>query len=288
MIINKKVLAELLLAAGYGKLVSIGPGEVYRNKGVPSERTRGATADDLEDFNITVEVFPVVPKQAHESFSPAEVLEALKEKFDVASNVVILDMRLPNTHHGVTLETISHKQSEHAKLLQPCLDLDSVTSVPRGQIRDALEQYLGLKVVNIHKPIVGPKDDLLALDLDCKPKEGQLVLTPTMLAHFLGSRNLGCNLDFEYEGYQIQVTKKKERKPRQLKRLGQLKGLTIESVKTVQQGTKAYIKTTDGAGICLEQMVVVQTLHPDENIALGLLTKEDLASIAKAKKMGLI
>ena len=80
----------------------------------------------------------------------------------------------------------------------------------------------------------------------------------------------------------------KPKKPRQLKRLGQLKGLTIESVKTVLKGQKTYIKTTDGAGICLEGAVPKQNLHPDENIALGLLTKEDLASIAKAKKMGLI
>lgn len=78
------------------------------------------------------------------------------------------------------------------------------------------------------------------------------------------------------------------KKSRQLKRLGQLKGLTIESVKTVKQGTKAYIKTTDGAGICFEHAAVIQELAPDENIALGLLTKEDIASIAKAKKMGLL
>ena len=92
-----------------------------------------------------------------------------------------------------------------------------------------------------------------------------------------------------YEGQTLVVKQQeKPKKPRQLKRLGQLKGLTIESVKTVKQGTKAYIKTTDGAGICVEHAVVVQDLAPDENIALGLLTKEDLASIAKAKKMGLI
>ena len=114
------------------------------------------------------------------------------------------------------------------------------------------------------------------------------MLTPTMLVHFLGSRNLGCNLAFEYEGYEVSVTKKKERKPRQLKRLGQLKGLTIESVKTVKSGSKTYIKTTDGGAVCLLGATPKQDLDPDENIALGLLTKEDLASIAKAKRMGLI
>jgi len=40
--------------------------------------------------------------------------------------------------------------------------------------------------------------------------------------------------------------------------------------------------------MCLENVAVVQELAVDENLALGLLTKEDLASIAKAKKMGLL
>lgn len=140
---------------------------------------------------VTVRIGPTArPEAQGDSFTPAEVLTALKAYYEVEGNVVTLDMREPNTHRGVTLETISHKG-----------------------------------------PVV---------------------------------------------------------KPRHLKRLSQLKGLTIESVKTVKQGTKAYIKTTDGGGICIENAEVLQTLHCDENIALGLLTKEDLASIAKAKKMGLI
>ena len=126
-----------------------------------------------------------------DTFSPAEVLEALKDKFDIASNIVTIDMKLPNTHHGVTLKTIS----------------------PAKEVAN---------------------------------------------------------------------------KPRQLKRLGQLKGLTIESIKTVKSGSKTYIKTTDGGAMCLLGATPKQDLAPDENIALGLLTKEDLASIAKAKKMGLI
>ena len=191
MIINKEVLGELLLAAGHGKITSVSEAEIIsRHSPAPVAVLK---AGDLADFNITVECEPRV-NDDRDTFNPAEVLEALQEKFDVASNIVTIDMREPNTHHGVTLETISHKTTDP----------------------------------------------------------------------------------------------KKAKKTRQLKRLGQLKGLTIESIKTVKQGTKAYIKTTDGAGICVEHAVVVQDLHPDENIALGLLTKEDLASIAKAKKMGLI
>ena len=194
MIINKEVLGELLLAAGHGKLTSYGAGHITRNKGVQASRRRGATAEDFEDFEIEVECEPVAIVERGKAFTPAEVILAVGEHYGLDGNIVTIDMREPNTHHGVTLETISHKTTDP----------------------------------------------------------------------------------------------KKAKKTRQLKRLGQLKGLTIESIKTVKQGTKAYIKTTDGAGICVEHAVVVQDLHPDENIALGLLTKEDLASIAKAKKMGLI
>lgn len=79
-----------------------------------------------------------------------------------------------------------------------------------------------------------------------------------------------------------------EQKPRQLKRLSQLKGLTIASTKLVQSSSKCYIKTTDGAGLVLVAPEVKDELAPDEHIALGLLTREDMASIAKAKKMGII
>ena len=89
-------------------------------------------------------------------------------------------------------------------------------------------------------------------------------------------------------GYQIIWVGGAIVKPRQLKRFSQLKGLKIESIKTVLKGAKVYIKTTCGGGLVLEGNVVKQDLSPDENIAIGLLTKEDLASIAKAKKMGLI
>lgn len=240
----------------------------------------------------------VLEAETHEdrdTFSPAEVLEALKDKFEIASNLVTIDMRQPNTHNEVTLETISYKQSEHTKLLECCLetkktdDLAGTPVIGRKMVvpakgyskdfREATDRVAGYDIT------WGTPADT---DLTCSSKEDQLVLTPTMLVYFLNNRNLGSDLDFEYTGYQIQVTKIKERKPRQLKRLGQLKGLTIESVKMVKRATKAYIKTTDGAGICIEGVNVIQTLAPDENIALGLLTKEDLASIAKAKKMGLL
>ena len=194
MIIDKKVLGELLLAAGYGELVSVSEVELISvHSPAPVSRLKES---DLADFNITVELDePVVEtKDTRDTFSPAEVLEALREVDGIVGNVVTIDMQQPNTHQGVTLEIASPEQSP----------------------------------------------------------------------------------------------KVKAKKPRQLKRFGQLKGLTVESIKTVKQGTKAYIKTTDGAGICVEHAVVVQDLHPDENIALGLLTKEDLASIAKAKRMGLI
>ena len=193
MIIDKKVLGELLLAAGYGELVSVSEAELISvHSPAPVSRLKEG---DLADFNIAVELEPVVEtKDARDTFSPTEVLEALREVDGIIGNIVTIDMLQPNTHKGTTLKIASPEQSP----------------------------------------------------------------------------------------------KVKAKKPRQLKRLGQLKGLTIESVKTVQQGTKAYIKTTDGAGICVEHAVVVQDLAPDENIALGLLTKEDLASIAKAKKMGLI
>ena len=196
MIINKAVLGELLLAAGYGEITSYGAAHVTRNKGVTSSRRRGTTAEDFEDFEIEVECEPAaeITDDNVVMFTPSEVLTAISKYYGSDSNVITIDMRQPNTYKGLTLETISYKQA------------------PKAVVK----------------------------------------------------------------------------KTRQLKRLGQLKGLTIESIKTVKQGTKAYIKTTDGAGICVEHAVVVQDLHPDENIALGLLTKEDLASIAKAKKMGLI
>ena len=193
MIIDKKILGELLLAASYGKLVSVSEAELISINS--PEPFTSLSKKDLADFNITVELGPVVEtKDTRDTFSPAEVLEALREVDGIVGNVVTIDMQQPNTHQGVTLEIASPEQSP----------------------------------------------------------------------------------------------KVKAKKPRQLKRFGQLKGLTVESIKTVKQGTKAYIKTTDGAGICVEHAVVVQDLHPDENIALGLLTKEDLASIAKAKRMGLI
>ncbi|MCK4500465.1 hypothetical protein KAU11_08200 [Candidatus Babeliales bacterium] len=193
MIIDKKVLGELLLAAGYGELVSVSEAELISvHSPAPVSRLKEG---DLADFNIAVELEPVVEtKDARDTFSPTEVLEALREVDGIIGNIVTIDMLQPNTHKGTTLKIASPEQSP----------------------------------------------------------------------------------------------KVKAKKPRQLKRLGQLKGLTIESVKTVLKGQKTYIKTTDGAGICLEGAVPKQNLHPDENIALGLLTKEDLASIAKAKKMGLI
>ena len=193
MIINKKVLGELLLAAGYGELVSVSEIELISvHSPAPVSRLKGG---DLADLNITVELNESeLPTEDRNTFSPTEVLEALKNQYDIASNIITIDMReeaFDSRHMGDTL-----------------------------------------------------------LVTGCLPKT--------------------------------------VKKPRHLKRLGQLKGLTIESVKTVKQGTKAYIKTTDGAGICVEHAVVLQDLAPDENIALGLLTKEDLASIAKAKRMGLI
>ena len=77
-----------------------------------------------------------------------------------------------------------------------------------------------------------------------------------------------------------------ERKPRQLKRLNQLKGLTIESTK-ISNG-KVFIVTTCGAGLVLEDGAPKIDLSPDEYIKIGLLTKEDLAAVARAKKMGLM
>lgn len=191
MIINKEVLAELLLKAGYGTLIFVSSATIESNKGTLPHRSTCLLAGDLEDFAITVDVEPVTeqPEREGNNFDPSEVITAVQSYYGLEGNVITLDMREPNTYKGVTLETISHKQVK---------------------------------------------------------------------------------------------------KQRQLKRLGQLKGLTIESVKTVKQGTKAYIKTTDGAGICVEHAAVIQELAPDENIALGFLTKEDLASIAKAKKMGLL
>lgn len=93
--------------------------------------------------------------------------------------------------------------------------------------------------------------------------------------------------DLDVEGRAIRL-KQPEVKLKELRRLGQLKGETIESIKIVQKGAKAYIKTVSGGRMCLVQPDVKQELAPDELIALGLLTKEDLASIAKAKKMGII
>ena len=194
-----------------------------------------------------VDVLEAETHEDRDTFSPAEVLEALKEKFGISSNVVTLDMRQPNTHNGVTLETISHKQTEHDKLLAYCSKIKRADDISGT-------------------PVIGRKMSL--------PAEGYS-------KDFRGAIDRAC-------GYDITWVEPRAKKPRQLKRLGQLKGLTIESVKMVKQGTKAYIKTTEGAGICVEGVNVIQVLAPDENIALGLLTKEDLASIAKAKKMGLL
>lgn len=231
MIIDKKVLGELLLAAGYGELVSVSEVELISvHSPAPVSRLKES---DLADFNITVELDEPA-SQDRDTFSPAEVLEALSAQFDVASNIVTIDMRSPNTHKGTTLKAIGEDRLIGSDSLEP------------------------------------------------------IMLTPEVLAYTLSTYVIHSGLAIEVDGYSVIVRKKKERQPRHLKRLGQLKGLTIESVKTVKQGTKAYIKTTDGAGICVEHAVVVQDLHPDENIALGLLTKEDLASIAKAKRMGLI
>lgn len=160
-------------------------------------------------------------------FTPAEILEALQDKYDITSNVVVVNLCEPNTTGGVTLETI-------------------------------------------------------------RPKEAPLDLTCLGLASMLDDVIIKHDMLLEYGEYTVSITKPKEQKTRQLKRLSQLKGLTIVSVKAVKKATKYYIKTADGAGICVQGAVVVQDLHADENIALGLLTKADLASIAKAKKMGLI
>jgi len=108
------------------------------------------------------------------------------------------------------------------------------------------------------------------------------LLTPDLLKD---SFNIGVELAFEHGDFDVTVTKRRPKKVRQLKKLSQLKGLTVESV---SRGAKTYIKTTCGGGLLLEGATVKQELAPDENIALGLLTKEDLASIAKAKRMGII
>ena len=76
-------------------------------------------------------------------------------------------------------------------------------------------------------------------------------------------------------------------KPAEVKHLRNLQGRVIHSVKGL--GSKSgvvYIKTTDGKGMALESVKVKEKLGAEDILALGILTKEDLASIAKARKLG--
>ena len=76
-------------------------------------------------------------------------------------------------------------------------------------------------------------------------------------------------------------------RPAELKHLRNLQGRVVHSIKGL--GSKSgvvYIQTTDGKGIALESVKIKEKLGAEDILALGILTKEDLASIAKARKLG--
>ena len=115
------------------------------------------------------------------------------------------------------------------------------------------------EVVHAVSQIYGLDDNSLEIDTTIPPENGCLVTTHKEPSDFT-----------------------------QLSKLSSLKGQTIKSVKVVNKGAKAYIRTESGSGMVLVSPEVKQELAPDEMLVLGLLTKQDLASVANAKKMGLI
>lgn len=77
-------------------------------------------------------------------------------------------------------------------------------------------------------------------------------------------------------------------KARELKRMSQLKGLTISDVKHHKSGVTCFY-TYCGATLLFDgdgDVISSRNLAADEMLFFGFLTKEDLASIAKAKKLG--
>jgi len=210
-----------------------------------------------------------------------EVLTALEAHFGILGNHVVLDMSNGiNTSQGVTLDVVNNKGQKTT------LPQEGNVRIDRQQLVTILELALWGELRSLGKPNTSDTGEFLSLDLTLEPYVSR-TLTPAIMCEVLARYTVGLDLAFKHGDYDVAITKHKH-KPRELKRLGQLKGETIKAVKTVQKGAKAYIRTESGGAMVLVNPEVKDDLAPDELIALGLLTKEDLASIAKAKKMGLL